>query len=221
MSMITIPFNQISLYHQLNTFKHRELIATKNKYSGLCDLVCNRVLIDDLLGKGNDPEQLKNKVTVKRLNEEGVRNSHLMKIYSLWRKLLAYLFGIYPDNIFSFREQKSLIRRSNRGKDKTLNLEVLQKGFNKIAANETLKVELFHRKGLSMRGHSFLIKKLSASTYSFFDPDHGEKRDLNFYTLCALLNVELCKHKRSDFFMTRGSDFLNRVQTKLGKLHKA
>ena len=86
----TIPFNQsFDLIYRLNYIKHQPLLDVNRKFGGLCELICNRVLIDDLLGKGQEENFLKERISLEKMSEKRITKSHLLNIYSVMRKVVA------------------------------------------------------------------------------------------------------------------------------------
>ncbi|MEX2409882.1 MAG: hypothetical protein WD607_00685, partial [Candidatus Paceibacterota bacterium] len=165
-----IPFSQEELIDEQKLPK--DLNKFVLKYDGLCDLVCNRVLIDNLLGK-DDRDVLKKEITVENLNKDYIKNSHLLDVFSFFQKMVSFLFGIYPDNIFSTTEQRRLV------KNKRINEKILFEGLEKIEPGTTLKVEVFKKNLTSFYGHSLLVKKTEKNEFIFFDPNTGEYRGLS------------------------------------------
>lgn len=208
-----IPFNQaFDVIQKLDFIKHKILNDFNYKYNGLCELICNRILMDNVLGCGIDENYLKNRVTVERWNEEKITSSHLLDVYSIFHKAIAYLFGIFPDNIFSFWDQWELVNCT-----RSVNKEILKKGLENIENGETLKLEVFKRGCFKLVGHSLLMKKIENNIYIFFDPNQGEYRDLSFSELCNKINEQLRVHDATNIFITKGADYLNRLNTIRGK----
>jgi hypothetical protein len=180
------------------------------KYHGLCEIICNYVLMNRELGRGIDENYLKNRITVESLNEKKITNSHLLDVYSLFHKAIAYLFGIFPDNVFSFWDQWELVDSS-----RSVNNEILKKGLKNIHNGETLKLAVFSRKWFSLAGHSLLIKKIDNNEYIFFDPNQGEYRGLSFSELSNKINEQLRTHNATNIFITKGTDYLNKLTAEL------
>jgi len=209
-----IPFNQGNdLICNLDPNKHKTLSQYNKRFHGLCDFVCNRILIDNSLGEGKDINYIKNRVTVERVNEEIVKKSHILTVYSIFHRIIAYLFGIYPDNIFSYSDQRKLI--DNTG---FVNSQLLHHGLDTITEGETLKLEVFSRGCLSLEGHSMLIKKMANDKYIFFDPNVGEYRDVSFDELINRINTQIHFLQGTDIFLMRGKDYLKRLQGKIGRV---
>lgn len=200
-----IPFNQAEVISKLDPEQHKTLLGFDKKYDGLCELICNRILIDGSIGKETHIDSLKNRITVERLNEQKITKSHLLNIYWLFQKLLAFLFGIYPDNIFSCHDQWKLVRNGS------VNRTMLEKGLHSIANGETLKLEVFRKACFSFEGHSLLIKKVSNDQYIFFDPNTGEHRDLSLHQISDHIDTQLTMWTGTDIFLTKGRDFLKRL----------
>ncbi|MBN9378758.1 MAG: hypothetical protein BGO14_07790 [Chlamydiales bacterium 38-26] len=214
----TIPFNQsFDLIYRLNYIKHQPLLDVNRKFGGLCELICNRVLIDDLLGKGQEENFLKERISLEKMSEKRITKSHLLNIYSVMRKVVAYLFKIYPDNIFSCFNQWKLIKPNPLHPRKIgVNRSLLEKGFKNIKVGETLKLQVFSRKGFNLTGHALLIKKTTPANYIFFDPNTGEHRDLCLSKISDCMDDQLNQWRATDIFLTRGQGYLQRLVKKLG-----
>ena len=109
-----IPFNQSDLTTRLDPNKHKTLLGIKKKFNGLCELICNRILVDNSLGKGKNQNSIKDRVTVERLNENKITKSHLLNVYSIFRKVIAFLFRIYPDNVFSCFDHNGSVTKNKK-----------------------------------------------------------------------------------------------------------
>jgi hypothetical protein len=203
-----IPFNQnFDIIQKLNYNEHKTLLDFNSRFNGLCELICNRILIDNILGLGVDENYLKNRVTVERLNDETITKSHILDVYSLFCKVIAYLFRIYPDNIFSCWNQWKLVNHKN-----SVNRKILSQGLRDIADGSVLKLQVFRREGFSLKGHSLLIKKNEENKHIFFDPDSGEHRGLSFSQLGDKIEEQLKINDATDLFLTKGTDYLARLE---------
>lgn len=209
---LTVAFHQDTILKEMNKYEHVELYKINQKYNGLCDLICNSILVDNFLGH-QDTDLLTNNITVKRLNEKKIKNSHLLRVYSIIQIALAYLFGIYPDNIFSYTNQRKLVSKiSLRSKNLyVLDRNVLSTGLKKIEEGDTLKLIVFNRKGLQFSGHSLLLKKEENNRYIFFDPNQGELRNLTTDEMMDQIDKQLKTHQGTNLFLTQGRDFLKRL----------
>jgi hypothetical protein len=223
-----IPFNQAPLIGCLDSAQHKSLKCIQKNYQGLCEIICNYVLTNDLLGQGNDVDFLVNRIQPENLNQINIKKSHILNIYGIFRKAIAFLFGIYPNNIFSFRAQWKLVEEITVTKNKRLhslfgdreasvtevekhvNRPLLIRKLNSLADGETLKLETIEKTWCSFGGHATLIKKISNGNYIFFDPNEGETRNLSFDQLCEKIDDQLDRWG-SDLFFTRGEDFKNRM----------
>lgn len=213
---VEIPFNQGSFIipeiKKLANFgdNYQTLHRLILKFDGLCEIICNKILMDNLLGKGFDKNFLKDKLQLASLNVNCVKKNHILHIHSFFALLFAYLLSIYPDNLFSIADQWNLLIKGKEGNE--INKELLFKALAKIEDGENLKISVFKKKGLSFSGHSLLMKKVASDDYIFFDPNHGEKRGLSFEDLCEELN-RLIKHlDGTDIYFCKGSDYLRRLQ---------
>jgi len=203
----TVQFNQ---YEIINGSKElpTKLMLFNLKFNGLCELICNKVLIDDLLGKG-DGNFLKERINISGLNKVTITNSHLLNVYSIFHRMAAFLFGVYPDNIFSFKDQWNLVKKSNSGNK--VNESLLIKGVAEIKAGTVVKLEIFSKSKTSFSGHSLLVKKVKENEFIFFDPNTGEHRGLSKKDLVQKIDDQLSKTNGTDIFLSKGESFLKRL----------
>jgi hypothetical protein len=214
-----LSFNQNSVISQLDSKKNKTLLEFVERFDGLCELICNRILLDSLLGNGKNCDSIKNRVVIEKLNHEKIKKSHLLDVYSIFSRMLAFLFGIYPDNIFSCVDQWRLTNKTSKvdNKIRSVNRKILGKGLEKIKDGETLKLEIFSKEGFNFSGHSLLIKKMTNDNYIFFDPNTGERRNLTFVQLSDNIDEQLKLWNGTDVFLTRGKDFIKRLREKIGE----
>lgn len=184
------------------------------RFQGLCELICNKVLIEDLLGKEGSINQLKQKITPEELNKDSITKSHMLDVYSIFHKMAAFLFGVYPDNIFSVLDQWKLVE--DTGNEKKINREVLADGLKHLENGTILKLEVFSKDQLSFTGHSLLVKKVNENEFIFFDPNSGEHRGLSMDELSNKIDEQLQNFEGTDLFFTKGDDYLKRL--KAGKI---
>jgi hypothetical protein len=206
-----ISFNQeIDVIQKLDAQRHVTLLSTKEKYDGLCEIICNLVLSEDLLGKGDNLSFLRNQITPDNLDKDFIKMSHLLVVYNFFMRLIAYLFMIYPDNILSCTEQWQLTKRE--GATLLVDRQVLSRGMARVPNDGTLKVEVFSRNSfLNFVGHSLLIKKVSDDSFIFFDPNAGEQRGLSLEQLGDKLDGLLTKESTSDLSFIWGKSYLARL----------
>lgn len=216
MSLSFIPFHD-SIDIKIDSKKHQALLRHNRRFGGPCDLICNRILLDNILGAGNDVNFLKDRITVGRINQEGILNGHFLKVYSTFKKVIGFLFRIYPDNIFSVFNQWKLVNQSRQGNSRKVNRKILSQALKNILEGESLKLEVFRRTYFAFDGHSLLFKKTLKNTYVFFNSNEGESRHLSFQGLCDKIDEQLMKHRGNDIFIFKGEDYLMRLREKLGR----
>ena len=203
-----ISFNQGNI---INSQLPEDLQEFVLRYQGLCELICNKVLIDDLLGKDNaNGNYLKQNISPENLNKDDIKKSHLLNVYSIFYRMVAFLFGIYPDNIFSVTDQWNLVE--SHGAEKQVNQKLLKQGLEDIKVGTTLKLEVFSKTNLNFSGHSLLVKKVAEDKFIFFDPNSGEHRDLSIEELASKINEQLKQWNGTDLFFTKGEDYINRLK---------
>jgi len=206
-----IPFNQDEL-PKLNYHTQKTLLQLAKRVDGLCEPICNYVLKEDLIGKGKDASFLKRQITLEKLDNDNIKRSHILDVYSLFHKIIAFLFGIYQDSIFSWRDQWKLVEQKTEGDKKVcvVQREILSKNLQKISDGETLKLHSIKKVGFKLRGHTVLIKKIQDDNYTLFDPDNGEHRKLSMNDLCNRIDAILKVNKGTDMTIIKGTDFLRR-----------
>ncbi len=148
-----ISFNQAAI---INDRLPANLKKFDYRFNGLCELICNKVILDDLLGKTVSGENyLKKEITPEKLNKETIIKSHLIDVFSVFHKIIAFLFRIYPDNLFSFTDQWNLTVSNGTGLK--VNREILKTGLEDIDVGTTLKIEVFSKSSSGFSGHSLLV----------------------------------------------------------------
>lgn len=209
-----IPFDQYSIISELDPKKHERLLEIRSQFGGLCELICNRILLDDSLGTGKDLDSIKNRVTVERLNKEKIKKSHLLELYSVFHRATSLLFGRYPDNIFMYFDQIKLVCKKPESNQRMINREVLEKGLNQLEEGEVIKLEVFSKNGLNFSGHSLLFKKMAKDDYIFFDPNTGEHRNLSFIQLSNHIDEQLAMFMGTDVLLIKAKKFLEKLLSK-------
>lgn len=205
----TIEFNQERLEEGELPEKLQKIFL---KFDGLCELISNFVLINDLLGKSDGLENiLEKQITVDNLNRDDITNSHLINVYSFFRLMIAFFLRIYPDNIFSFTDQWKLVAKNEFGESK-VDKQLLKKGLDSVENGVTLKLEVFEKSNLSLAGHSLLIKKIDSNQFIFFDPSGGEYRNLTIEDIGLKIDEQLMWSEGPDILLMRGDTYLNRLR---------
>ncbi|OEH48028.1 hypothetical protein lpari_00965 [Legionella parisiensis] len=178
---------------------YQSLNRARLRFSGLCELICNYIIKEDLMGLSSQSEPVDdsdfNKILppnlndihllagVYQLNTDWVLGSHILDTSSHYEKLKAYLLNIYPYSLFTSLDV------SNDGKQ--LNPDLFTKKLDELEVGTYIKFMAFSKSFGSMEGHSMLIKKNHNNTYSFFDPNKGEHLELSSVEVCAKLNKAL------------------------------
>ena len=202
----TVEFNQSNIIYGGQPLPEK-LIKINLEFNGLCELICNKILLDDLLGKG-EGDFLKKKINVDELNKESIVKSHLLNVYSFFSRMVVFIFGIYPDNIFSIKNQWNLVNKNEVNKD------ILFNGLKEIELGTTLKLEVFKKTSTSFYGHSLLVKKTNENAFTFFDPNTGEHRGLSQEGLALKINDQLAQWGGTDIFISRGDNYIKRLRDK-------
>ncbi|MBA4697788.1 MAG: hypothetical protein H2069_10515 [Legionella sp.] len=203
---------------------HPNLLKYIFKFDGLCELISNYVIIEDLMGRKQnnlvdynknsykminiDDNKIKlstnnvyqEKITLFNLNKPRIINSHVLEIYSFWQKLIAFLFNVYPCSLFSYKDR---IKNTNN----EVNQELLYSKLNSLTDGFYIKFMVFNKKLLSFEGHSMVIKKIG-ELFSFFDPNEGEQTDLTFANLCQIMNKSINKYHANNIALLDAKQFI-------------
>ncbi|WP_454780356.1 hypothetical protein [Legionella sp. WA2022007384] len=178
---------------------YQSLNSARLRFSGLCELICNYIIKEDLMGLSSQSDSVDdsgfNRILpsnlndirllagVYQLNTNWVLGSHILETSSHFEKLKAYMLNIYPYSLFS---------SSDVSKDgQQLNPALFTKKLDELEAGTYIKFMAFSKSFGRMVGHSMLIKKNSDNTYSFFDPNKGEHLELTSVEICNKLNKSL------------------------------
>lgn len=221
----------------------------KIKYNGLCEIICNYVLLEDLLGEKNplplqedvqanwlntesgleqlgikfkdDTDFVKNyrnkygnKITLENLRK--VEDTHILNVTHFFTRLIAVLFSIYPCNLFSnspFAKPPFSRIKLPDGITKTcVDKSMLSERLDQLEVGFYIKFFAFKKNGLSMEGHSMLIKKLDDNKYSFFEPNHGEYLNLNIDELEEKINKATEEQSANQMVFLDARDFVSSYQ---------
>lgn len=199
------------------------------KFDGLCELISNYVIMENLLGKDtcedtshfneklsrgnfsygwqdgalflNPPvNHLKAQIGLFALNQKEVKQSHILYFSSMFEKLMAYLFNIYPHDLFSVFDK---VQQS----DNKVNEMLLSQKLNTLNDGAYIKFSVFTKGIFSFQGHSMVIKK-TGQYYSFFDPNHGEYTHLSSADLYSKINHAMQEYHGTHMAFINGSEYV-------------
>ncbi|WP_182393073.1 hypothetical protein [Legionella sp. PC997] len=169
------------------------------RFSGLCELICNYIIKEDLLGFSAQNESLDsfdlNRLLPQNLNDihllaglyqlnnDWVIGSHILDTSSSAEKFAAYFLNKYPYSLFTFSEVSP--------DKKQVDAALLSNKLAELKVGTYIKFKVFSKSFGKMEGHSMLIKKNHDDTYSFFDPNKGEQLQLSSLELCDKLNKSM------------------------------
>lgn len=241
-----IEFSQNIILGQVTSGKLNNI---KIKYNGLCEIICNYILLEDLLGK-KYPLPLQDDVNVNWLNTQPgfeqlgikfkdntsfvmnynnkygdkitlenlskVEDTHILSVTNFFTRLIAVLFSIYPCNLFSnspfAKSPFSYIKLPNGFTQTRVDKLMLSERLNQLEVGFYVKFFAFKKIGLSLNGHSMLIKKINDNKYSFFDPNHGEYLNLNIDELAEKINKSTEEQLANQMVFLDARDFVSSYQ---------
>ena len=220
------PFNQESIINKINPQQHKSLLKFIIRFDGLCELICNYVIIENLLGKKsftdynrnsynatynngaiqlNNKNHLKDNIHLSKIDQPKIKNSHILNVSTFFQKVKAYLFNIFPFDIFSGKKIQDKLNVS---------AAVLSEGLAKLENNTYIKFSVFKKNWFSFRGHSMLIKKTTDQPvlYSFFDPNVGETTHLTIKDLCGKINAAMQEYQGTHMAFINGNHYINNLK---------
>ncbi|ASQ45171.1 hypothetical protein [Legionella clemsonensis] len=230
----TVKFDQegICFEVQLNKSLYKTLNNFVMKYDGLCELISNYVIMEDLLGKSEETldlnktsfklrerldgfielQQIKSsnsnflqeKIGLFAINQKKIKVSHILHVATFFEKLKAYFFNKYPFSLFP--------SNNIQNNDKTANVEVLTEKLNSLENGTYIKFCVFSKGFLSFTGHSMVIKKTGDNDFSFFDPNCGEKKHLTIDKLAAKINEAMKTYEGTNMAFMDGAQYIARLQ---------
>ncbi|RAP37326.1 hypothetical protein B1207_03900 [Legionella quinlivanii] len=231
-----IKFDQAPLCAEVKEKKdhYADLHKINLKFNGLCELICNFVIMEDKLGKASSstnrfsaafaktsfeireddgllslierkPMASRHRFNVSDINKSNVKKSHILHVSTFFQKVIAYFFNIYPHDLFKPFE-------SNQ-KDGMVNETRLAEKLNALPDGHYVKFSVFRKGRFEFEGHSMVIKK-TGGTYSFFDPNEGEYIDLSFDELCQKINHAMQKNNGTHMAFIDGKAYVESLQVK-------
>jgi hypothetical protein len=159
--------------------RYKKLNAVIENHNGLCEIICNHVVMNDLLKPPVNStdhnlkkvfeslEGMNDTVHIEQL-EDKVANLHILKQVSFYQILKAAIFDIIPNNYLTKKDQKQLMNLDNCNNKENL----IGKALDKIKEGEYTKFFVYNKSGMKFEGHSMLIRKNEDKSYTFFDPNH-------------------------------------------------
>lgn len=200
--LIHLPFDQRALIEKIAQEKEKYplLYSVSQQFNGLCELLCNAMLLKKFLGLG-DPENktwLTTTLTLSILDDPSIRNSHCVYVYS--KEIQQDL--PFPHSIYSPEEEIRLL--TNLGIDFSL----WKTGLHRLNISEVLKCGVYRWVGGQLRGHTFLIQRMEDDKYLLFDPSSGEWRGLSCEGIYKKVEEIRKKHSASKMHCARSALFL-------------
>ncbi len=149
--------------------KFKELRSLNKKYNGLCEIICNYILITEIMNKGNgllNKGSIKTAVTVQSLNCEIILKSHCLNVYSIFERVALFSGRGGSECVFSFAAKSKSF-----GSPEFDMLSVKLTAFN---VGKIFKVLVYQKFGpMFLRGHSMLLMKSKNNKFVFFNPNAG------------------------------------------------
>ena len=191
-----MKFEQKYLLEQIhfNPNIDKTLFRQINLYDGLCETICNLLLIDDLLGKNTNFDIT---LTIEALIKSKAKHMHVLS---------KNLDAIY-----------NLIEYSQSLSNSKLQEQQIAKLLTKKSLNSYIKV-LLKAKASKIKGHSILIKKLDDNSFSHFDCNYGEQH-LNLNDLIQKINKDVATYSAANLILLDGDRYAATFQHNKENIH--
>ncbi|KTD66114.1 hypothetical protein [Legionella spiritensis] len=226
---LLVSFNQDVLIDQMKKQRQEnpEQLATLHqfyiKYDGFCELISNYVIMNGLLGGDDETDTLsdimkmetrhvknplKCALTLTKINQNEVKQSHILKVSSLFQRFIAYFFEIYPHSIMPAFAK---VMNNNQ-----VNRPLLAEKLDAMEKGSYIKFFAFSKKGfLGLEGHSMVIKKTGDDAYSFFDPNSGEEKKLGIKKLADRIDTAIVTYEATRIAFIDGQRYVQDLDYQL------
>lgn len=231
---VSRTFNQTEIceYLERNRADFPTLNHIRAKFDGLCEIICNFVIMEDLLGKPMsgpldlrkekfECKQIDHNILLKKknpfkeqiklfaLNNPLIKNSHILNVSTLVELVIAYVFNKFPYDIFNWLAPVTLDNKVNR--------EFVERRLAELPDNAYVKFCVFNKPSLfKFYGHSMLIKKTGDNKYSFFDPNVGEDKDLSPQALFDKIDAAMTIYEGTGMAFLDGNAYINHLKEEKG-----
>ena len=244
----SITYNQANLFNAPEFEQHATLKPFVLKYGGLCELVTNSVISDNLMGsKDNVIRAHFEKLDLSLLDIETM-NDHTIRL--IFKVLMNNAVNPYKKNlscmhldsystthlldITSYFQQMmayclgvypfSLFSAGEHVKiqaelDATAHSAALERQLHALEDGSYIKFMVFRRGWFEFTGHALAIKK-TGDSFSFFDPNVGETFDLNFSQLCHCIMAAKKTYNGTSLAFLDGNTFVKTIADRIGQEEK-
>ena len=239
-SLKTYRFNQGPLCDNLK--KHSQLDKISLRFNGLCEIISNCVIANDLMGKHTSyfeailasfdddlsylAEQSNSRIIklvynsiadyqntyeqiISKNHLDLYIQSHILDKSTYLQQIMAYFWDVYPFSLFSSHEPIQL--------QKKVNQSIFKNRLDSLPNGAYIKFEVFHKKMLKLHGHSMVIKKTN-DTFAFFDPNDGEKYQLDIDSLCQEIDLAMQKYDATHMAFLDGKRYISSVPITYGPI---
>lgn len=165
-------FCQKSLIERVSEGSNSKLKMLIKKYGGLCEVICNYVLLHDLIDKVflDIKVFLDLVITEEAISKCPAVQMHIAENNSLIKMAFYHITSYYPGNLLDISDQKKL----NNKVENKFNADIINKVLGLIENGQYVKL-IGLLPGFN-QGHAMLIKKTDKDIFYFFDPNRGIQR---------------------------------------------
>jgi len=236
-----IAYSQEKIVNTARTSEAQQYNKLKSliiRFDGLCELISNNVIADNLMGNtdriirsnmakfkkelldiepnGDQSIQLIYKALKNNASNPYEDNISLMHLNTLSKTHILDVSS-YFQQMFSYFvgiHPFDLFSFNDKVQvGNSVNQAVLADKLDTLGEGSYIKFMTFSRGLLGFSGHAMVIKK-TGNTFSFFDPNAGEQFDLNLLSLCEQINKAMRgfgNHKPTHMAFLDGNKFIQHV----------
>lgn len=209
------PFEQGQILKGLKSYT--KLAELEKKYRGLCEIISNYVISENLLGTSDElisyvlekrilaPDENSHQKQINLAALDDYSHTHLLEESAFHAFSMAYFFDIYPFSLFTASEMLEI--------NKNNNTELLVERLNQLATGSYVKVEVFKKELFTLSGHSMVIKKTQRG-FAFFDPNTGEAH-LNALHLIKAIQERKSEHSATTMAFIDGDRYIQAIQANI------
>ncbi|MCR9191425.1 MAG: hypothetical protein NXI01_02045 [Gammaproteobacteria bacterium] len=207
-------FSQGNILGNRDLRPYNKLRSLNKKYNGLCEIISNYVIAEDLLGAPDEVirHRLEKIIYTTRKNTlqlkinlpflDAYSETHILDKATISAFSLAYFFDSYPLSLFTPGEMQAINKEGGR--------DFLIERFNQLPVGSYVKFEVFKKTFFTLTGHSMVIKKMP-SGFAFFDPSTGEEH-LDMQSLLSTIHRKKTEHSATTIAFIDGSRYIQAVQ---------
>ncbi len=162
----------------------KKIKKIEKKFNGLCEIICNKILLDNMLGDDKFYSYLKNEMTLNKLDQPQFVDTHILETAKALDLAKFVLLNRIPGSALTSSDRRNICKREKiNGKNRvTIDEAIFERVLDRIEVDKPMKIFIYTTLDRKVKklinGHSLLMMKTGPDSFIFFDPNHGRFRDL-------------------------------------------